>query len=89
MTKSSELQAWRELHSEELDATLKVLKGIRDDTEASNKDRIEASKSIARMMAAMSPGKPPVAAAQNLAKDKPTLSPEHQKGLDEILDTIQ
>ena len=57
MAKAKELQAWRESHFAELGKTLEVLKSIRDDPEASSKDRIEASKSIGRMLSAMSPSR--------------------------------
>lgn len=56
-TKHTELAAWRQSHFGELEATLSVLKGIRDNPEASHKDRIEASKSISRLLSAMSPAK--------------------------------
>jgi hypothetical protein len=51
------LAEWRASHFPELESTLAVLKGIRDDPDASNKDRIEASKSIGRLLAVMSPEK--------------------------------
>ena len=54
---NKELSSWRSKHFKELEATLKVLRTIRDDPEASHKDRIEASKSIGRMLSAMSPSK--------------------------------
>lgn len=57
MPKPKELQEWRLSHFKELENTLIVLKGIRDDPEASDKDRIEASKSIGRLLSAMSPSK--------------------------------
>lgn len=44
------LSEWRQRHWDELDATLTLLKGVRDDESASNKDRIEAGKAIARML---------------------------------------
>jgi hypothetical protein len=55
--KHTELVAWRQAHFGELETTLTVLKGIRDDPEASHKDRIEASKSISRLLSAMSPAR--------------------------------
>jgi len=55
--KHTELAAWRQSHFAELEATLIVLKGIRDDPEAKDKDVIEASKGIGRLLAALSPAK--------------------------------
>lgn len=57
MAKAKELQGFREANFKELEATLAVFKAIRDDPEASNKDRIEAGKSIGRMLSAMSPSR--------------------------------
>jgi len=71
-SKATELLAWRESHFGELEATLKVLKSIRDDPEASHKDRIEASKSISRMLSAMSPSRGTGKAAPK-AEPKPTI----------------
>lgn len=70
-TKHTELAAWRQHHFSELEATLQVLKGIRDDPEASDKDRIEASKSISRLLSAMSPAKTSAPAAK-VQEHKPT-----------------
>ena len=71
-SKSTELAAWREDHFGELEETLAVLKGIRDDPEASHKDRIEASKSISRMLSAMSPSRAGAKATPKV-EHKPTL----------------
>ena len=54
---TSELTAWRKSHWDELEATLKVFKSIRDDPEATNKDRIEAAKGVGRLLAVLSPEK--------------------------------
>ena len=72
MAKPKELQAWREKHFPQLEATLNVLKAIRDDPEASNKDRIEASKSIGRLLSAMSPAKTSTKAKEKKVEHKPT-----------------
>lgn len=70
--KHTELAAWRQSHFAELEATLSVLRGIRDDPEASNKDRIEASKSIGRLLSAMSPAKASAKTADKKQEHKPT-----------------
>ena len=44
------LSEWRQTNWGELDTTLALLKRVRDDESASNKDRIEAGKAIARML---------------------------------------
>jgi hypothetical protein len=87
---SVELSAWRKSHWDELDATLGVLKGIRDDPEASNKDRVEASKSIGRLLAVMSPERVAATAeekdsAKVSARKKPELSPALKARLASIL----
>lgn len=73
--KSTELAEWRESHFGELESTLKVLKGVRDDPSASHKDRIEASKAIGRMLSAMSPSKS--------GEKKPPKQSEHKPTQDE------
>jgi hypothetical protein len=75
--KHSELSAWRQSHFKELESTLSVLKGIRDDPEASNKDRIEASKSIGRLLSAMSPAKASAKVQEKQQEHKP--SPEERE----------
>jgi len=72
MPKPTELAAWRDSHFAELESTLKVLNGIRDDSEASHKDRIEASKSIGRLLSAMSPAKASTKPAEKKKEQKPT-----------------
>jgi hypothetical protein len=51
---------------------LNVLKGIRDDSKASHKDRIEASKSIGRLLSAMTPSRA-AATPENTTINKQTL----------------
>jgi chaperonin cofactor prefoldin len=85
-----ELTAWRASHFAELEATLRVFKEVRDDPEASNKDRIEAGKSIGRLLSAMAPEK--VSSATTEEKDStavtirniPTLPPALRKRLKAI-----
>lgn len=88
---NKELRAWRDSHFEELESTLQVLKAIRDDPEASNKDRIEASKSLGRLLAAMAPEK--VSQEKSEEKDAgdvvmkgvPTLPPHLRRKLRKVL----
>lgn len=87
---AKELSSWRANHFDELERTLTVLKEIRDDPEASNKDRIEAGKSIGRLLSAMAPEK--VSAVTSEEKDSaavtrkniPTLPPALKKRLKAI-----
>lgn len=54
--KEPDLTEWRRKHRTEiLTENYQTWKMIRDDPEASNKDRIEAAKNIARMAAVLSP----------------------------------
>lgn len=66
------LTEWRRSHFSELEATLTVMKGIRDDPEASNKDRIEAGKVVGRLLSALSPEKVTVPASEE--KDSASVS---------------
>lgn len=83
--------AWREKHLHELDKTLEVWKSVRDDPGASDKDRIEAGKSIARLLGAMSPE--PAKAGDKVVSEAgkietPKHKPEVEKDLAELLDSI-
>jgi hypothetical protein len=49
---------WREQNWHELDESLKVAKGIRDDIKASSKDRLDAIRTIAKMFGALATLKP-------------------------------
>ena len=88
---AAELSAWRASHFAELEATLGVLKTIRDDPGASNKDRIEAAKSVGRLLSAMAPEK--VSSVSSEEKDQaavvrkniPTLTPALKKRLKAVL----
>lgn len=78
------ISEWRAGHLEELDRNLSTWKSIRDDSDASDKDRIEAAKSIARQMGALSPDSKGTAAA-SARSDAPKLKPEHAAELESIL----
>jgi hypothetical protein len=67
-----ELHEWRESHFVELENTLQVFKSIRDDPEASDKDRLEAGKNIARLLSAMTPSRAGVVKPPAKAEHKPT-----------------
>jgi len=88
---AGELRKWRASHFAELESTLNVLKSIRDDPDASNKDRVEASKSIGRLLAVMSPDKVAVTASEEKdsasvsRRNVPTLSPALKARLASVL----
>jgi hypothetical protein len=66
------LTSWRASHFPELEATLNVLVSIRDNPKAKDKDRIEASKGVGRLLSAMSPEKVAVTASEE--KDSASVS---------------
>ena len=79
---------WRAANIEELDNNLRVWKSIRDDPDASDRDRTEAAKSIARQLGALSPD----------TKDKgrevtkpsaPKLKSDHSAELDSLLEGLK
>jgi hypothetical protein len=89
--KEDGLTAWRASHFAELEATLKVLVSIRDDPEAKDKDRIEASKGVGRLLSALSPEKVAVTASDEKdsasvsRRNKPELSPALRARLNSLL----
>lgn len=85
--KDEAISAWRKAHIDELDKTLVVMKGIRDDPEAKDKDRIDAGLAIARLLGAVaSDGR----TVKNMGPD--TNRPQHRKAeretIDEWLDMV-
>ena len=91
---ASELSAWRATHLDELEITLKVFKEIRDNPKALHKDRLEAGKSIGRLLAAMAPER--VSSVSSEEKDsigsvlrkKPELSPALKRRLKAITNAV-
>lgn len=85
------LTEWRRSHFSELEATLTVLKSIRDDPEAKDKDRIEAAKGVGRLLSALSPEKVAVTASEEKEssdtsrRKKPELSPALKARLKAVL----
>ena len=82
------ISEWRASHLDELDRNLSTWRSIRDDHEASDKDRIEAAKSIARQMGALSPDSKGTAAA-SAKSDAPKLAPAHAAELEDILSRLR
>lgn len=84
--KSDIISEWREGHKEELDKCLAVLQGIRDDTEAADKNRIDAATAIARLMGAISTdGKTKLS---SMTPDKAGLTKAHEAELEELLSEL-
>lgn len=85
--KKDVLIEWRERNLAELDRNLATWKAIRDDHEASDKDRIEAAKAIARQMGALSPD-PKKTEREEKRDEQRSIKPlkeEHEKELEDIL----
>lgn len=83
------LEEFREKHLGQLEKTIEVWIEIRDDAEAKDKDRLEAGKNIARLLAAMQPDKTITKAtgileAKEFIAKKPQLSPKLRKKLEQI-----
>ena len=55
--KQAALAEWRARHFEELDRNLSVLTSIRDNPKAKDKDKVDASKAINRMLDVVTPEK--------------------------------
>jgi hypothetical protein len=73
---------WRADHKDELDKTLNVLIGIRDDIEQKAKDRIDAGRSIARMLGSMAPEREE---DKKAAPVKPSIKSAVEEGLEQLL----
>jgi hypothetical protein len=82
---------WREKNLEELDRNLSTWKSIRDDPDASDRDRIEAGKAIARQMGALAPDaaqKQPTGERVYPGGHEPKLKPAHAAELEAILNGL-
>ena len=74
--------AWRLEHKDELNKTLEVLISIRDNLDEKSKDRIDAGRSIARMLGALAPEK------EEAAKKRAQESPKVKSDLEEQLEGV-
>ncbi len=79
--------AWRLEHKDELNKTLEVLIKIRDNLDEKSKDRIDAGRSIARMLGALAPEKEE--AARKKAPEMPKMKDDLEEGLEAVLGRIQ
>jgi len=80
------VQSWRLEHKDELNKTLEVLIGIRDNLDEKAKDRIDAGRSIARMLGALAPEKE---SAVKKSPDKPRMKTDMEDGLEAVLGRLQ
>jgi len=85
--KAEDLAAWRKEHFKELEECLKVAKAIRDNSEAKDRDRIDAIKSIARMLAALAPERMAVPKT-NAGEESKDLNAEESALLNDLLHDI-
>ena len=80
------LAEWRAKHSDQWEKNLQVAMAIRDDPDASNRDKNEAIKIISRMLGILQPEKQTTKEKKEKAEKKePELTPEEEKYLEELL----
>jgi hypothetical protein len=78
------LAEWRKTNFAETQKCLEVAKAIRDDPKATNKDRIESIKAIARMLGSLAPER--IAVPKGTAGDETKeLTLDEQTRLDNLL----
>lgn len=87
--KEEALAEWRQKHFKEMNKNIKVMKAIRDNPDATDKNRIEATKAIARMLGTLSPEKVTQATAKATAQQAQKmdfqLPSEEEERIDKIL----
>jgi hypothetical protein len=76
---------WRADHKDELDKTLNVLISLRDDVNESAKNRIDAGRSIARMLGSLAPEREE---DKKAAPVKPVIKSKVEDDLEELLARI-
>ena len=85
--KADTLAEWRKTNFAETQKCLEVAKAIRDDPEATNKDRIESIKAIARMLGSLAPER--IATPKGTAGDETKeLTLDEQTRLNNLLHDI-
>jgi hypothetical protein len=83
------LGEWREKHFHELDDCLKVSAEIRDNSEASPRERNTAIRNIASMLGALTEKSAPQAQKKQARIDAPEHSDAHQTELETYLSELQ
>jgi hypothetical protein len=84
MTKET-IRGWRDRHKGELEKSLKVAMAIRDDSLAKDKDKVDAIKTIARMLGGLAPERGSKSSSVSSASDTLKTTPEEDKMLGDIL----
>ncbi len=83
------LCAWRERYWGELDKTISVLIGIRDEVKSGPKNRIEAGKAISRMLGVLAAERIDASKTGGaLTMTKPQLKGKHKTDIDAFLDEL-
>ena len=82
-----DLAVWRQKHFRELERTLKVAKKIRDDDTATARDRIEASKLVARLLHAVQPERVTQKPTEKQLKEKEELTDEEIAFVESVVKT--
>ena len=81
------LNEFREKHLHELEETIQVFIEIRDNPEAQDRNRIEAGKSVARMLAALQPDRQ-VQPKETKKKDEEVFTKDEEKDILDRVDKI-
>jgi len=79
------LEQFRKKHLPQLEKTIQVWIEIRDDDEASDRDRLEAGKNIARLLAAMQVDKISAKKSETPPEKKAKLTEKELEEIDDIV----
>ena len=85
MDKKNALKEWREKHFKELEINLTVAKTIRDNGDATSKDRNEAIKTISRLLGALQPER---TSQKNVTAKKVELPKEVLEDIDSKIEAL-
>lgn len=80
------LAEWRRKHFKEMDINLKINKEIRDNPEEKAKDRIDASKTIARMLGTLAPEK--IEKKETEKKQESSFTASEEKKIEERIERV-
>lgn len=83
------LAEWREAHFHELDDCLRVSAEIRDDPEASARERNAAVRNIAALLGALTEKSAPAQSKKQGRIDAPEHTEAHKAELDALLDELR
>ena len=77
---------WRRKHFNEMQTNMEIAKAIRDDKDAKAKDRIDAIKTISRMLGTLAPEK--IEKKETVAKKETPFTKAEEKELDDRLSSV-